>query len=160
MEINPKTQEIVAAVLTENSGHDSVQVDELFGQVDAPIDAFYGDGAYDQWKVYDRLAKEEIEAIIPPRKNAKIKQNGNSSQPALERDEAIRGIRCVGRKQWKKEVGYHRRSLAETAMFRMKCSFGATLKNREFENQKTEAKLRSKILNRFTHLGLPQFEWN
>jgi len=42
----------------------------------------------------------------------------------------------------------------------MKCCFGAILKNREFENQRTEAKLRSKILNRFTHLGLPQFEWN
>jgi len=106
--------------------------------VDAPIDAFYGDGAYDQWKVYDWLAKEEIEAIIPPRKNAALslsmgKQHGNSSKPAMERDEAIR---YVGRKQWKKEVGYHRRSLAETAMFRMKCCFGGMLKNWEFKNQR------------------------
>jgi len=158
--VNPETQEIEAEVLTENSGHDADQVDELIEQVDAPIDAFYGDGAYDQWKVYDRLAKEEIEAIIPPRRNAKIKQHGNSSQLPLERDEAIRGIRDVGRKQWKKEIGYHRRSLAETAMYRMKCCFGAMLKNREFVNQRTEARVRCKILNRFTHLGLPQFEWN
>ncbi len=158
--INPETQEIVAEVLTENSGHDSDQVDELIEQVGVPIDAFYGDGAYDQWKVYDRLAKEEIEAIIPPRKNAKIKQHGNSSQSPLERDEAIRGIRCVGRKQWKEEIGYHRRSLVETTMFRMKCCFGSKLKNRELENQRAESRLRSKILNRFTHLGLPQFEWS
>jgi len=34
------------------------------------------------------------------------------------------------------------------------------LKNREFENQRTEARVRCKILNRFTHLGLPEFEWN
>ncbi|MCH8839248.1 MAG: IS5 family transposase [Planctomycetes bacterium] len=158
--INPETQEIEAEVLTENSGHDADQVDELIEQVDAPIDAFYGDGAYDQWKVYGRLAEETIEAIIPPRKNAKIKQHGNSSQPPIERDEAIRGIRRLGRKQWKKEVGYHRRSLAETAMFRMKCCFGDKLKNRELENQRTEARVRCKILNRFTHLGLPEFEWN
>jgi len=141
--------------LTENSGHDADEVDTLIKQVDAPIDAFYGDGAYDQWKVYDGLAEAEIKAIIPPRKNAKIKQHGNSSQPPLERDEAIREI---GRKQWKQEVGYHRRSLAATAMFRMKCCFGAILKNRKLGNQKIESRVRCKILNRFTQLGLPQFE--
>ena len=124
------------------------------------MDRFGGDGAYDQWKVYDRLAENEIAAIIPPRRNAKIKQHGNASQMSISRDEAIRGIRRVGRKAWKKEVGYHRRSLAETAMYRMKCCFGDKLKNRELENQRTESRLRSKILNRFTHLRLPQFEWS
>jgi len=158
--VNPETQEIEAEVLTENSGHDADQVDELLEQIESPIDAFAGDGAYDQWKVYDGLAKADIEAIIPPRRNAKIKQHGNSSQPPLERDEAIREIRRVGRKQWKKDVGYHRRSLSETAMYRIKCCFGGNLKNRELENQRTEARLRCKILNRFTHLGLPQFEWS
>jgi hypothetical protein len=158
--VNPETQEIEAEVLTENSGHDADQVEDLLDQIDSPIDSFAGDGAYDQWKVYETLAAEEIEPIIPPRRNAKIKQHGNSSEPQLERDEAIRGIRAVGRKQWKQEVGYHRRSLAETAMYRMKSCFGATLKNREFENQRTEARVRCKILNHFSHLGLPQFEWN
>ena len=51
------------------------------------------------------------------------------------------------------------RSLSETAMHRMKCCFGNKLKNRELRNQRTEVRLRSKILNHFTHLGLPQFEW-
>ena len=157
--VNSETQEIEAEVLTENSGHDADQVDGLLKQIESPVGSFRGDGAYDQWKVYGRLAGQGIEAVIPPRKNAKIKQNGNSSQPPLIRDEAIRGIRRVGRRQWKKEVGYHRRSLAETAMYRMKSCFGSTLKNREHENQRAEARLRSKILNRFTHLGLPQFEW-
>ena len=158
--INPITQEIEAEVLTENSGHDADQVDDLLDQIEKPVDCFGGDGAYDQWKVYDRLAEDEIAAIIPPRRNAKIKQHGNARQPPISRDEAIRGIRRVGRKAWKKEVGYHRRSLAETAMYRMKCCFGDKLKNRELENQRAESRLRSKILNRFTHLGLPQFEWS
>ena len=162
--VNPATQEIEAEVLTENSGHDADQVDDLLEQIDGSIDAFYGDGAYDQWKVYEALAEEEIQPIIPPRKNAKIKQHGNAAGPPLPRDEAIREIRRGGRKPWKESVGYHRRyhrrSLAETAMYRLKCCFGEKLKNRELENQRTEATLRSKILNHFTHLGLPLFEWS
>lgn len=158
--VNPKTQEIEAEVLTENSGHDADQVEKLLDQVDAPVDAFYGDGAYDQWKVYETLDEQQIKPIIPPRRNAKIKQHGNSSESPLPRDEAIREIRRVGRKRWKESIGYHRRSLSETAMYRMKCCFGNKLKNRELPNQRAEARLRSKILNQFTRLGLPLFEWS
>lgn len=158
--VNPDTQEIEAEVLTENSGHDADQVDELLDQVNGPVDAFYGDGAYDQWKVYDSLWGREVQPIIPPRRNAKIKQHGNAHQTPLVRDEAIRSIRQVGRKQWKKDIGYHRRSLAETAMYRMKCCFGDKLKNRKLPNQRAEVRIRSKVLNRFTQLGMPRFEWN
>jgi hypothetical protein len=158
--VNPDTQEIEAEVLTENSGHDADQVDELLDQVNGPVDAFYGDGAYDQWKVYDSLGGREIQPIIPPRRNAKIKQHGNAHQTPLVRDEAIRSIRRVGRKQWKKDIGYHRRSLAETAMYRMKCCFGDKLKNRKLPNQRAEVRIRCKILNRFTQLGMPRFEWS
>jgi len=158
--VNPTTQEIEAEVLTENSGHDADQVQDLLDQVPAPIDTFYGDSAYDKWKVYDKLADQDVQPIIPPQRNAKIKQHGNASAAPLPRDEAIRGIRRRGRKAWKRATGYHRRSLSETAMHRMKSCFGNHLKNRELTNQRTEARLRSKILNRFTHLGLPQFEWS
>ena len=158
--VNPDTQEIEAEVLTENSGHDADQVDELLDQVNGPVDAFYGDGAYDQWKVYDSLSERAMQPIIPPRRNAKIKQHGNAHQTPLVRDEAIRSIRQVGRKQWKKDIGYHRRSLAETAMYRMKCCFGDKLKNRKLPNQRAEVRIRCKILNRFTQLGMPRFEWS
>ncbi len=157
--VNPDTQEIEAEVLTENSGHDADQVEGLLDQIPAPIRRFYGDGAYDPWKVRDALATRNTEAIIPPRHDAKIKQHGNSDRPRLPRDEAIRAIRQRGRRAWKQSVGYHRRSLSETAMHRMKCCFGDHLKNRLLPNQRTEARLRSKILNKFTHLGRPQFEW-
>ncbi len=157
--VNPETQEIVAEVLTENSGADADQVDELLDQTSAPVRRFYGDGAYDKWKVYGTLAREQIDPIIPPQRNAKIKKHGNAAFDPLPRDEAIRAIRRRGRKAWKENIGYHRRSLSETAMYRMKCCFGDQLKNRELGNQQTETRLRSKILNHFTHLGLPQFEW-
>jgi hypothetical protein len=158
--VNPQTQEIEAEALTENSGHDADQVDDLLDQIAAKVGTFYGDGAYDQWKVYGTLNRRSIQAIIPPRRNAKIKQHGNSSQPPLPRDVAIREIRRAGRRRWKERIGYHLRSLSETAMHRMKCCFGTKLKNRELQNQRTEARLRSKILNCFTRLGLPQFEWS
>lgn len=157
--VDPDTHMIVAQTLTENNIHDGDQVDPLLEQVKSDIDAFYGDGAYDQWKVHDSLAEQEIEAIIPPRKNAKIKQHGNSCEAPLPRDEAIRDIRLLGRKGWKEEVGYHRRSLAETAMYRMKNTFGGKLKNRTLPNQITEAALRCKILNLFVTIGMPAFLW-
>jgi hypothetical protein len=157
--VNPETQEIVAETLTENGVHDADQVDDLLEQIDVPVDTFYGDGAYDQWKVYGTLDTNRIRPIIPPRRNAKIKRHGNSGRPSLPRDQAIREIRRKGRASWKESVGYHRRSLSETAMHRMKCCFGNKLKNRLLENQRIEARVRSKILNHFTHLGLPQFEW-
>lgn len=157
--VDPETHLIVAQSLTENRVHDGDQVEPLLEQVDSDIDVFYGDGAYDQWKVHDFLEGQEIEAIIPPRKNAKIKQHGNSSEDPLPRDEALRQIRDQGRKAWKESVGYHQRSLAETAMSRMKNTFGDKLKNRKFANQVTEAAVRCKILNLFVTLGMPVFLW-
>jgi hypothetical protein len=158
--VNPETQEIEAEVLTENSGHDSDQVDKMLDDVASPIDHFYGDGSYDPWKVRETLVARGIEQIIPPRHDAKIKRHGNTNGPPLPRDVAIRDIRRLGRKRWKEEIGYHLRSLSETAMFRIKCCFGNRLKNRELQNQRIEARLRSKILNHFTCLGLPEFVWS
>lgn len=160
LSVNPDTGEIEAEVLTENSGHDADQAEALLDQIDRPVKIFYGDGCYDKWKVYGALDARDIQPVIPPRHDAKIKQHGNTSGEPLPRDEAIRGIRRWGRRRWKQEVGYHRRSLAETVMFRLKQTFGDRLKNRNLDNQKTESRIRCKILNRFAHLGLPQFEWS
>lgn len=158
--VDPATQEIVAELLTENSGHDADQVKPLLNQVDRPVKKFYGDGAYDKWKVYDHLAEGAVTPIIPPQHNAKIKRHGNAAAEPLPRDEAIRGMRRQGRAGWKREIGCHRRSLGETAMYRMKTCFGNVLKNRKLPAQKTEARSRCKILYKFTPLGLPQFEWS
>lgn len=158
--VNPATHEIEAETLTDNSCDDAGQVDALLDQVVGKINEFYGDGAYDKWKVYETLGNRRIKAIVPPQRNAKIKRHGNSSSRPLSRDVAIRAIRHRGRRRWKEDIGYHRRSLSETAMYRMKCCFGDHLKNRKIHNQRTETRLRSKILNKFTQLGLPEFVWN
>src|SRR5215469_15708408 len=153
--VNEQTQEIEAEVLTDNATDDAAVVDELLDQTNNVTKTLCGDGAYDKWKVYKTLSKRNIVPIIPPRKDAKIRRHGNSKLPELPRDAAIRGIRKLGRADWKRRVNYHRRSLSETAMCRIKTRFGPVLKNRCDESQKTEARLRCKILNHFTKLGMP-----
>jgi hypothetical protein len=158
--VNPDTHEIEAEVLTDNNSHDAGQVEELVEQVDGSVNCFWGDGAYDQRKVYDALAERGIDVIVPPRRNAKIRQHGNTSADPLPRDECVRQIRRDGRKVWKESIGYHRRRLGETAMWRMKSVFGDKLKNRRLTNQQTEAALRCKILNLFVAIGMPAFIWS
>lgn len=160
LSINAATQEIVAEVLTSRGCDDADMVAPLLAQTESPVATFYGDGAYDKWKLYTHLAEHEIQPVIPPRRGASIRQHGNCARLPLPRDEAIRGIRRVGRKRWKQASGYHRRSLVETSMSRLKQAFGPRLKNKGFDNQQTEARLRCKLINQFTQLGMPKFRWN
>jgi hypothetical protein len=152
--IDPETQEIVAEVLTTNAGHDADQADALLKEVPAKIHSVTADGAYDKWKVYEAIDGHRAQPKIAPRRDAKIKRHANTKGPRLARDEAIRMIRRIGRRNWKKRIGYHCRSLVETAVFRLKTIFGSVLKNRTLPNQITEARLRCKILNHFTQSGL------
>lgn len=63
-----------------------------------------------------------------------------------------------GRTVWKKVSAYHRRSLAETHMLRLKTILGGMLRVRSFANQQTDAKIMANILNKMTHLGMPKSE--
>ena len=60
------------------------------------------------------------------------------------------------RQAWQKESDYHRRSLAETTVFRFKTIFGDRLAAREEQRQQTEARLKCAALNRMTRLGMPE----
>jgi hypothetical protein len=42
----------------------------------------------------------------------------------VQRNRAVERIKEIGSKEWKKEIGYHKRSLIETTMFRYKVIFG------------------------------------
>jgi hypothetical protein len=149
------TGEIVAAVVTTNNVADSQVLADLLEQVDEAIKQVSGDGAYDKRHCYEGIRKRKAKATIPPRRDAKIWQHGNTRQERLIRDENLRRIRRVGRKQWKQEVGYHRRSLAETQMFRVKTIFGERVSARQFAGQSTQVLIRCAALNTMTHLGMP-----
>ena len=155
---DPASGEIQAVLLTENSTSDDAVVKELLEQIEQTLIACAADGAYDKRKVYDALNKHspEVEILIPPRKNARIWQHGNSKAEPLKRDENLRFIRKHGRQRWKDDSGYHMRSLAETAMFRLKAIFGAELSARLMETQATQTLIRCLALNKMTHLGMPE----
>jgi IS5 family transposase len=149
------TGEIVAAVVTTNNVADSQVLEDLLEQVEQEIEQVSGDGAYDKRNCYKAIGKRKAKAAIPPRRNAKIWQHGNSKEERLIRDENLRRIRKVGRKQWKQEVDYHRWSLAETQMFRVKTIFGGRVSARQFAGQATQVLVRCAALNTMTHLGMP-----
>lgn len=149
------TGEIVAAVVTTNNVADSQVLEDLLEQVEDELAQVSGDGSYDKRKCYEAIRKRQAKATIPPRRNAKIWQHGNSQEERLIRDENLRRIRQVGRKEWKQEVGYHRRSLAETQMMRVKTIFGDRVSARRFAGQATQVLVRCAALNAMTHLGMP-----
>ncbi len=155
---NPEDGEIQAVLLTENNISDDQAIEELLGQIEQTIIDFAADGAYDKRKVYDSLNAHspDVNILIPPRKNARIWKHGNTKSERLKRDENLRSIRKDGRKEWKKNSGYHVRSLAETTMFRLKTIFGNDLSTRLLETQTTQALVRCAALNKMTHLGMPQ----
>ncbi|MEO1299121.1 MAG: IS5 family transposase [Cyanobacteria bacterium J06636_16] len=138
--VDEATGDILGAVVTTNGVHDSEVLADILGASDAEIEQVSADGAYDKRRCYDALQARErpVKVAIPPQKNAKIWQHGNCQAPPHPRDENLRAIRKQGRKAWKRQAHYHRRSLAETTMFRFKTIFGGKVRSRGFDNQATE----------------------
>jgi IS5 family transposase len=147
--------ELVAAVVTTNNYHDSQLLPDLLAQVDEEIAQLSGDGGYDRRTCYEALRARHARATIPPQRNAKIWQHGNTRAERLARDENLRRIRQIGRAAWKRESGYHCRSLAETAMFRLKTIFSDRVTARGFAGQAAQVLVRCAALNRMTQLGRP-----
>lgn len=153
--VDEASHAILAVALTTHDVGDNEMLPALLEQIDSPIEQVSADGSYDSWDTHERIQARGARAAIPPRKTARIRQHGNSRQPPLPRDEALRAIRRHGRAAWKRRSGYHRRSLVETAMCRIKTLFGGRLAARRFDSQATEAFLRCRAMNRMTQLGMP-----
>jgi IS5 family transposase len=153
--VDEATGEVVAAVVTTNNYSDSHILPDLLAQVEDELRQVSGDGAYDRRTCYEAIGARHARATIPPQRNAKIWQHGNTKAERLGRDQNLRRIRQVGRAAWKRESGYHRRSLAETAMFRLKTIFSERVTARGFEGQAAQVLVRCATLNRLTQLGRP-----
>lgn len=154
--IDEKTGEIVVAKATLNSIHDSEVLPELLSAIPDTIEQVSGDGAYDTRASYQAIRARNAYASIPPQANAKIWQHGNSLSPPHVRDRNLRRIREIGRKKWKVESGYHRRSLVETGFFRFKTIFGDKIPARKFAGQAAQILIRCRILNQMLTMGMPQ----
>ncbi|HCB3192898.1 TPA: IS5/IS1182 family transposase, partial [Klebsiella pneumoniae] len=58
--------------------------------------------------------------------------------------------------RWKWTTEYNRRSIAETAMYRMKQLLGDSLTLRDYDGQVEEAMAMVRALNRMTKAGMPE----
>ncbi|MBM5274122.1 hypothetical protein HYN57_07870, partial [Vibrio parahaemolyticus] len=58
--------------------------------------------------------------------------------------------------KWKKRYGYHKRSISETAMYRVKQLLGGRLSLRNYNAQVGETYAMIKALNKLTGLGMPE----
>ncbi len=154
--VDEQTGEILAAEVTYNDKKDGQLLEPLLKQIKGDIEQVSADGAYDHGDCYTVLSNRNIKAGVPPRKNAKIWQHGNCKAAPHPRDENLRAIRKHGRSKWKRLCHYHRRSLAETAMFRFKTTFSTQASSRRFDNQVVELKLKCKALNRMIQLAKPE----
>lgn len=152
-----KTQKIVVAGITTPDVSDDDAMLYLLDAIPGKIEAVYGDGAYDKEFCREAIFARGGRQVIPPQKNARL-QGRNKASHLQERDWAIQRIRELGkegRKEWKVEVGYHKRSLVETAMYRLKQLFGERLSSRKLRSQATEVALRCQAQNRMVDLGIP-----
>ena len=71
-----------------------------------------------------------------------------------ERNESLSAIKHLGRRLWKRWSSYHRRSLAETAMSRLK-RVDERLSAHDPARQVAEVQIRGAILNTFNALVCP-----
>ncbi len=154
--VNEATGEIVSGVVSSNDMSDDQVFSDLLDGKKCEIGQVSGDGAYDKYKCYEKASQRGAKATIPPRKNAVIGQHGNCKYTPHPRDENLRRIRIVGRKKWKRECGYHRRSLSETTMFRLKVIFGGKLRRRKFDAQAVELFIQCTMLNLMIQKGKPK----
>ncbi len=145
------THQLTAASITDKDVLDRNALGGLLDQTTTEIERVCADGAYDFEQCYRAIKQRGAVALIPPRSDAV--RRGKS--PFEHRDENLRAIKAQGRKEWKKESTYHRRSLVETAFFRLKTIFSDRLRGQSIETQSTEALIRCEALNRMSKLGMP-----
>jgi len=151
LSIDAETALITAAVITDSSTLDRKEVSNLLDQTIGEIELVCADGAYDFVNCYGPIENRGALPLIPPRSNAVIR----GRKPFLHRDDNLRHIHKLGMKDWKMQSGYHRRSLAETGIFRLKTIFDDGLNARRIDTQASQALIRCLTLNRMSELGMP-----
>jgi Transposase DDE domain len=155
--VNPDSGEILASELTTNEVGDPSIVGPLLDQIPGSIASVTADGAYDGEPVYRTIARRQPQpspaVIIPPRITA-VLSSAAGTVPSL-RDQHVQMIQEKGHLGWQKAVGYGKRALVETAMFRYKTLIGPRLHARTLAAQKSEARIACSVINRMTQLGMP-----
>jgi len=152
--IDADSHDVRAVEMTDHRHGDGEILPDLLAQLpeEERVAVISGDGAYDTRAVYEASTARKAALLVPPRRNGKPWKTRTAG--ADERNETLRVIKHLGRRLWKRWSGYHRRSLAETAMSRLK-RLGERLAARDPARQVAEVQIRCAILNTFNRLGMP-----
>ena len=154
--IDPKTFETVSMELTEATVHDDTVMKDLLKE-QTNINDVFADGAYVSKNCFDAIAKTGAKKVHIALRTGTSTVEKNPSAGQELRNKLVREIRKFGGKiGWKKKSGYHKRSLVETQMFRFKTILGGHLKSRNLQTQTSEARIKVKILNKMSALGMPR----
>ena len=129
------THEIIAAELSLSNVGDGEALPNLLRQTRRRIIEISGDGAYDTRLCYEAIHLKQAIPLIPPREGAAFWEQGHPRNLA---------------------VGCQKRSLSETAMFRVKKLLSGTLSLRNYNAQVGETYAMIKALNKLTGLGMPE----
>lgn len=162
--IDANTLDILSAKMTDSVRFDANYLPDLLEAIPGEITEVIGDGAYDKKNCYRAIYARKAKPIIPPQRNAIVQRNKYKKDRALvARDRVILQVgkgesRPDNMKAWKEAVGYHRRSLVETNMFRLKTIFGDELRSRSPANQLTDLLIRCNAINTINSMGLPETE--
>ncbi len=144
---------IVAHTVTEATVYDATTGIGSIKALDVDIARVTADAAYDTIAFYDMATVRGATGVVPPSKTAKVSRRRPRSSA---RDRTIKKVKKLGRRQWKKEAGYHRQARVENAFFRYKSIIGGGLRARTPGGQVAEALLACNVLNQMTERGRPE----
>jgi hypothetical protein len=151
LSVDADTHRVASAFITAKDVVDPRALPRLLKAVEVPVGSVLADGAYDSRECYKAIHERRARAIIPPRTGSVLW----GDECLQQRNTNLRQVQKLGAERWRQEVKYHRRSLVECAIYRLKTLFTDRLRSREVERQRTEVMLRCLTLNRMTELGMP-----
>ncbi|MBT0234344.1 IS5 family transposase, partial [Vibrio campbellii] len=152
--VDTSTHEIVAAELSLSNVTDAEVLPNLLKQTRRKIIEISGDGAYDTRNCHDAIRIKRAFPLIPPREGAAFWEEGHPRYLAVVCQKLY-----GSNNKWKKRYGYHKRSLSETAMYRVKQLLGGKLSLRNYNAQVGESYAMIKALNKLTGLGMPETQY-
>lgn len=143
------SHDIVVAEVSLENVHDAEVLPTLLNPLRRKLGRVYADGAYDSKASHQLISRKAATASIPSRKNAGLWEKGHP------RNEAVLVMLKEGLAHSKKISGYHRRSLAETAMYRFKQLLTGKISLHNYNGQMGEVMAYVSAINNFNTLDLP-----
>ncbi len=147
--VNTKTKEILSLEVTDEKVHDSRIMCKLISNIQAKsmgrVKGVFADGAYDTNTNFKCLSSRHIIPIIRVRRNAIVSKRNCSSRNKA----AI----LQQQKDWKKEMDYGKRWIAETAFSVLKRIFGEYVAAIKFDNMVKEMMVKVSLYNLFRNMA-------